>query len=378
VNLLHVVPHIDREASGPGYSVPLLCDALGRRGHEVVLATLARGAGGRSGAFEHRAFPPSFGQSRLGVSRAMRLGLARAARAADVVHSHGLWMMPNIYPAWAAAAAGRPLVVSPRGTLSAVARARSRGRKALVWRMGQRRAVLQAACLHATSEQEYADIRACGLSAPVAVIPNGVDLPAARQARAPSDHRRLLYLGRIHPIKGLPDLLRAWAPLSARHPDWELRLVGPDCDGHLAQLHRLAQELKLQRIAFAPAAYGEAKTAEYHAADAYVLPSHSENFAMSVAEALGHGLPVVATTGTPWAALAAKKAGWWTPATAAGLEHALGELMSLQAGALERMGERGRAWMANDFSWAQVGAQMEGAYRWLRDGGEAPPWMRTV
>ncbi len=378
MNLLHVVPHIDREASGPGYSVPMLCDALGQRGHKVVLATLARGAGGRSGAFEHRAFPPSLGPARLGASRAMRRGLAQAARRADIVHSHGLWMMPNIYPAWAAAAAGRPLVLSPRGTLSPVARARSRGRKALVWWMGQRRALLQAACLHATSEQEYADIRACGLAIPVAVIPNGVDLPPPRPPRAPSNSRRLLYLGRIHPIKGLPDLLRAWAPLSARHPDWELRLVGPDSDGHLADLRRLAQELALPRIVFAPAAYGEAKTAEYRAADAYVLPSHSENFAMSVAEALAHGLPVVATTGTPWAALAAKNAGRWTPATPAGLERALDELMSLQAGALSGMGERGRAWMGQDFSWGRVGAQMEAVYRWLRDGGDLPPCMRTA
>src|SRR5207302_10654584 len=108
-----------------------------------------------------------------GLSKA----LERAAPATDVIHNHGLWLMPNVAAGWAAARARRPLVVSPRGMLAPAALAFSALKKRAFWRLLQGPAVRQAACLHATSEQEYQEIRAFGLANPVAIIPNGIDLP---------------------------------------------------------------------------------------------------------------------------------------------------------------------------------------------------------
>lgn len=377
MRLIEVVSHIDREASGPGYSVPMLCRALAARGHEVALHTLARDQAPPQPGIRHLSHAPSAGPSRLGVSNAMRRGLVEAAGAADLVHNHGLWMAPNVYSAMAASAARKALVISPRGTFSPVALRRSAWLKRVFWTLAQGRAVRAAAALHATSEQEYRDIRARGLAQPVAVIPNGIDIPeAAATGAGPGALRRLLYLGRLHPIKGLEVLIQAWANTAQRFPDWELSLVGPGEAAYRGKLERLAADLGAPRVSFAGPAYGAAKGEAYCGADLYVLPSFSENFGMSVAEALAAGLPVIATTGTPWSALVAEGCGWQVEPKAEPLAAALAEAMARPPETLAAMGARGRTWMARNFSWARVAAEMEVFYLWVLQGGAPPPSVR--
>ena len=97
----------------------------------------------------------------------------------DLIHSHGIWRMPNIYAARAAKSRGVPHVVSPRGMLSRVALNFSKLSKQVFWRAVQGDAIASASCLHATSEAEYLEFREAGITHPVAVIPNGIDLPDA-------------------------------------------------------------------------------------------------------------------------------------------------------------------------------------------------------
>src|SRR5690606_28678667 len=131
-------------------------------------------------------------------------------------HNHGLWLMPNVAAARAAGAAGKPLVLSPRGMLAPEALAFSPLRKRLFWRLLQGPALEGLACIHATSEQEAEEVRAFGLTAPVAVIPNGVDLPApVPRAAVPGGRREVLYLGRLHRKKSPEALIAAWSRLPA-------------------------------------------------------------------------------------------------------------------------------------------------------------------
>jgi len=379
MKIAHVIAGVQNPAAGPSYSVLRLAAALGRDGVGVEVHTLQPAPPGFPAEVEIVGHPALPIVRRLGASAAMRRGLASVD--ADILHNHGVWMMPNVYAGTIARRRGIPLVFSPRGMFSAWALARSRARKRFVWwALGQRRAVTATTCFHATAEAEAQEIRALGFRQPIAVVPNGVDLPArpvnTLTARE-DDRRKVLFLGRLHPKKGIPILLRAWRTVEAGHPDWDLVVAGPDEGGHLAEVERLARDLGLERVSFPGPAYGETKDALYRRADLFVLPTHSENFGLVIGEALAHGLPVIITTGAPWPDLEPRGCGWWIELSEANLADALRTAMELSEEKRARMGARGRRWMEESFAWPRIAAEMKGVYEWVLGGGPPPSCVIT-
>lgn len=381
---VHVIAGLDPAHGGPSYTVPRLCQALAMAGAEARLFSVA-GADGCDIALDGdggRCFPQDW--ARVPVVRDLRCSssLARAlhelAPKADVIHDHGLWLMPNVDAGRAALLARKPFIVAPRGMLAPAALAFSRLKKRVVWALLQGEVVRRAACIHATSEQELDEIRGFGLNNPVAIVPNGIDLPepGARSISGTAAGRIVLSLGRIHPKKGLDRLVRAWAKVEAAHPDWRLRIVGPDELGHADELVALAAELKARHVSVEKPVAGDAKIAAYQQADLFVLPTLNENFAITVAEALAAGTPVIATKGAPWRALQSEGCGWWIDHGVEPLAAALANAVVMTREELQAMGAKGRAWMARDFSWDRVAYDMLNVYRWLSFGGEAPSTVR--
>lgn len=374
MKLVHVVPHIDKEAAGPSYSVPRLCQYLALLHHEVVLSCLAaRGPIPNVQLELHKQWKLL---SRFAISTQQYRALSKHSRMASVVHNHSLWSMPNVAAGWATAGKNVKLVTSPRGTLSSQALARSRWVKRAVWPL-QKRALFEAHLLHATSEEEYRDIRAMGLRTPVALIPNGIDLPDLPAHPLQSTGRTLLYMGRIHPIKGIDRLLRAWAQVQDVHTDWQLVIAGVGEDSYVNELQTLARELGLQRVTFPGPAYGSEKTQAYLNADATVLPTHSENFGMVVAEALALGRPALVAKGAPWQVLETERCGWWVDNDVDSLVKALSVTLSTSRNELLTMGQRGRQLMERDYSWPSVAERMDAAYHWIVHGGPVPACVRT-
>jgi glycosyltransferase involved in cell wall biosynthesis len=306
----------------------------------------------------------------------MRRALRREAEEANVIHNHGLWMMPNLYPAWAVRRKPCRLVTSPRGTLAAWSLRRNAWQKKVMWFLGQGRAVRDSHCFHATAESEYQDIRRAGLRGPVAVIPNGIEV-APEVARTDSGPRRLLFLSRIHPVKGIDVLLRAWSKVESRFPEWELRIVGKDEQGYQEKMQELSTTLGLKRVSFPGPAFGEQKGEEYKNAHLFILPTHTENFGVAVAEALAWGLPAIVTKGAPWSGLDDKGCGWWIEQGVESLADCLDSVLRLSPAELQKRGQRGRQWMEQEFSWEHVGKRMLEAYRWLIGGGTPPACVIT-
>jgi glycosyltransferase involved in cell wall biosynthesis len=311
----------------------------------------------------------------FGLSASMWRHLRAHASAGHIVHTHSLWSLPATAPVWAPRGAECRYVISPRGTLSACALRRSRWKKRIAWRLGQARALRAADCLHATADNEADDFRRLGLRAPIAIVPNGIDIPELQRSVASVRDRTVLYLGRLHPIKGIDLLLLAWARLEARHPLWRLVLAGDDATapGYRRTLERQAKDLGLSRAHFVGAVHGTAKRALLFGGDAFVLPSHSENFGNVVAEALAHGVPAVASTNTPWPGLRTERCGWWIDNNAETLSACLDAVMRSSPPELAAMGARGRAWMARDFGWPSVARRMEAVYLWLLGRQARPP-----
>ena len=373
IKSVHVVPHIDQEAAGPSYSVPRLCESLAARGHEVELSCLAaRGEIPRVALDLHAQWPIL---GRFAISPSLARALRDKAGRVDIVHNHSLWSMVNVAAGWVVPGKRAKLVTSPRGTLSPWALSRSKWVKRFLWPL-QRRALARADLLHATSEVEYGEIRAQGFTAPVAVVPNGIDLPILPEQVRTTDVRTLLFLGRLHPTKCVDRLLHAWQTLQHQHPEWRLVVAGRGEPAHVRDLKNLAATLNLHRVSFPGPLYGADKAEAYFDAELFVLPSHSENFGMVVAEALAHACPAVVSRGAPWSGLEIEGCGWWVEHDVAHLTQALAAAMSLPAEQLASMGGRGRAWVERDFGWDSVAQRMDAAYRWLVSDGELPAWVR--
>jgi len=304
------------------------------------------------------------------------LGQEAASGNADLIHNHSLWMAPNLYCGWVARKHRIPLISSPRGTLSEWAMASGSYAKRVYWPHLQRPALAVTTCFHATAESEYEDIRRMGFRQPVAIIPNGVDIPEQRPKRAhPS--RQLLFLGRVHPVKGLDMLLPAWAAVQDRFPEWNLKIVGPADGGYRRTIRQLAEKLGLKRVDFAGALVGEAKWQAYRDAEVFVLPTYSENFGLSVAEALVSGTPAIVTRGAPWRELEERRVGWWIDIGVDALVASFNDALNRPPSELEAMGVRGRERMEADFSWQRMGMMMRQTYSWVLQGGVAPSWLRS-
>jgi glycosyltransferase involved in cell wall biosynthesis len=163
--------------------------------------------------------------------------------------------------------------------------------------------------------------------------------------------------------------------VEAAHPNWRLRIVGPPEVDHDAELRALAATLKLSRVSIEPAIYGEEKYTAFRGADFFVLPTLNENFAMTVAESLAAGTPVISTKGAPWAGLEAERCGWWIDHGIEPLAAALSGAMAMPREELGALGRRGRAWVARDFGWDAIASKMTAVYAWLAGRAEPPEWV---
>ncbi|HHJ20510.1 MAG TPA: glycosyltransferase [Gammaproteobacteria bacterium] len=372
---IHIVPIPSNNLASSGLFsfVPRLCDELITMGVQVELAMLRQSVPAGMERDFIRSFPYGPGPMRLGNSPQMRTWLRDQAVSGkvQVMHNHSLWMLPNLYPALAARRTSCKLVVSPHGTMSARALRESRWLKKLVRPFLFDPVLRAATAFHATSEQEYKDIRRHGLHQPVAILPNGVEFPQLPSCMI-GHKKKLLFLGRIHPIKGVNTLLRAWHRLEERYLDWRLEIAGPDNRGYLREMKQLATELGLERCRFVGPLYSDDKLKAYQEAALYVLPTHSENFGMTVAEALAAGTPAIVTKGAPWQGLERENCGWWIDIGVEPLVTALDEALSLSPERLAQMGRNGREWMKRDFSWEKNARDMVVFYEWLIQGGDKP------
>lgn len=373
VRVIHTLPGVRTEASGPTYSVSRLAESLCARGTQSELAVLDYGRSATDFP-QLRAFPITTGPKRLGPSAPMRRWLAEEVRhgRVDAIHSHGLWMMPNVYPGWATRGSQVPLVVSPRGTLSEWAFGSGSPMKRAFWRLLQRPAIRHARLFHATSEQEADDVAGLGFDAPIAVIPNGVDIPSAAEIEPKRRPPYVAFLGRIHPNKGIDLLLRAWRSVEREVAPWTLEIAGPDSGAHAAEMRQLARELGTQRVSFRGAMWGRDKTRFLSSASVSVLPTHSENFGMAIAESLACGTPAIVTKGAPWSGLDSRGAGWWIDRTEQDLAATLHAASTSGEAVLAGMGLAGRSWMLEEHSWPRLADMFGQTYRWLLGSAAAP------
>lgn len=281
------------------------------------------------------------------------------------LHIHGIWTRWLHHACVRASRQSIPFAIAPRGMLEPWAMKQKRFKKQLAWWAYQRRDLQMAACIHVTSELEKQAIHALGIKSPCIVIPNGVEIPIEGTIQTSGNHtgkRRALFLSRLHPKKGADMLVEAWARV---HPvGWECVIAGPDDSGYANEIKRLIAKYRLEgSVTVSPEIEDQGKWKAYRESSLFVLPSHSENFGLVVAEAFGAGLPVITTTKTPWSRVIADKSGWCVDDTIEGIESALREATGVDHQVLSEMGARGRAVVEREYSWEATATKLKCMYQ---------------
>lgn len=372
LRVLHVVPSFYPAVryGGPIQTVLRMCQELLRLGVDLhVVTTDANGPEALDVPLDREVdvlgvpvrYFPRWRTNGFTASAPLAVHLRTVVRQFDLVHVTAAFSFPSTAACIAARQAGVPYVISPRGSCLPYARAQKRHKKLPYWWLFERENLRRASAIHVTSELERDELAKLLPSQELWLVPNGVDLPAQplEVERLP---KRVLFLGRLHPDKGLDRLLRAMSLVARKHPDAELVVAGPDDVGEWARLEGILRTLNPRpAVRYLGPVHGRAKDELLASAAMLVLPSFgSENFGQVVLEALAQGTPVIASRFTPWAILEERGAGRWVSNDPHELAGAITKLLGDDP-TRPRMSFAARA-VAEDFAWEGMASALRRRY----------------
>ncbi|MEY8687571.1 glycosyltransferase [Bacteroides sp. AN502(2024)] len=295
----------------------------------------------------------------------------------DVYHTNGMWMHCNHITCSIARRKDKPYIITLHGMLYPQALARSTWKKKLLLTAGGvAKDLKNAACIHVTCKEEMEHYRALGYKNPVAVIPNPVTIPDfISDITAPQEKKNIGYLGRLHPYKRPDALIKAWAQLAGGTEGCELVLMGKGTDDYEQYLHNLVAELQLTNVSFLGMVTGEEKYKKLASMRALCVPSKTENFGMTVAEALIARTPVICTNTAPWEELNKYHCGWWVDNDIETLARTIRIVLQMPQCEIEKMGGNGKLLVESKYKDTQVAAMMKRLYEWILTSGEKPEFV---
>lgn len=370
MKIAQIVPSLETRQGGTSVSVPKLCGALAGLGHEVqLLATDPTASTARiEGNLQVETFPRDWPQ-RICPSSGLRARLAQSD--AEIIHHHSIWLRTLHYAHRHARKSGTKLVLSPRGMMNLWAWRHRHWRKRLARAFIHPGALNAVDGWHATSEEEAADIQGLGFRQPICVAPNGVNAPEIPQKVRDAEHWLTvcptvgtrpvaLFYSRFHRKKRVLELIDLW--LERGPKDWLLLLVGIPQEYTPRMLEQYI--MRASGAGRVRVFSGEDRPAPYAIASLFLLPSHSENFGLVIAEALAHGVPSLVTDGTPWSGLNSEARGWCVPWADYG--NALQAATSETREQLRARGARARDWVLSEFSWEKSARDLAQFYEHLK------------
>lgn len=323
---------------------------------------------------------PAWGPKRFGY--APRLKSALGNFSPDVIHTHGLWAYPSLLSLQLHRKSGVPMVITPHGMLDPWALSLSSRQKRFAGLLFQNAQLKRAAVLHALTPVEARSFRAYGCRSPIAIIPNGVApaAPIASTAKFPAlPNERphvILFLGRLHPKKGLAPLIQAWTDFCRNSPasaSWRLQIAGWDEASMIQSLQKLGDTAPTGSLEFPGPLWGANKCAAYTQAEAVILPSLSEGLPIAVLEAWSYGKPVLMTPECNLPEGFSAGAALRIEPNAASITGALCQLAEMSPADRAKLGAAGKALVERDYSWQKIASDMVRLYTAVSEQAAIPP-----
>lgn len=299
----------------------------------------------------------------------------------DIFHMEALWRYPQLLMVTWKKHKKAPIVCTPHGMLDPYIIKNQGVVKRFVSNLFFQKSLEAVDCYHALCQKELEDIRAYGLKQPVAIIPNGINLPDPDLKFEKTDNKkRLLYLGRLHKKKGVDLLLKAIAAINREEngllDNWQIDLVGWNHEGCKAELEKIVSENRLEdKVVFHGGLFGKDKQSMYANADGYILPSHGEGLPMTVLEAWSWKLPVVMTPECHIPEGYDADAAIKINDNVESVEEGLKKFFGMSDEERQSMGMRGYDLVRENFTWDVSAKKMIEVYEWLLGNHEKPDFV---
>lgn len=378
------IPGLSAKSGGPSTCTRDIMEGLYDLGAEIDLLTVSSNDILGRGRPWLKEVPNDY-KSPFAMSRNIQLFIRKSDY--DLYHANALWMGSTHDTCRIARKKGKPYALSPHGMLYPTALAVSSWKKKILLSLGFKKDIMMATCLHTTCQQEAMYCRQFGYKGPIAVIPNAVVLPKGvelkdRIYRDEKGRRQIGFLGRLHPIKKVEQILYALDKLQDRglriNDILSLQVMGRYDEGYEKWLKDEVSRLKLQEcVEFVGPVEGRDKYERLSRLSALLVPSAQENFGMVVPEALICGTPVYASLGTPWRELNECDAGWWRSNDPETIASVINEILSLDDDSLLQKGRNGRELIELGYEQHRVAGMMLQLYEWCIFGGEKPEFVIT-
>jgi len=342
MKVIHIVGSLDISAGGPSRSVPQTCIELSKMGVQIDL--ICRPSEAPVNVPENENLKIHFKT----LKELYKFGKSLDPKDYDLIHLQHVWDPYIHLMAKASRKKGIPYIITPRGMLEPWIMARNPLKKRLAMSIYQKRDLDGAKIIHATSDLEAENVRKLGFLNPLTVIPNGIDLSKVPSPKIDFSKRKIVYLSRIHPKKGIELLLDAWKILGDEN--WILEIAGDGEEDYVKSLLSKIHKNKIRNVFLVGPKYGISKWDFLKSGDLFILPTYSENFGIVVAEALAVGVPVITTKGTPWHELETENCGWWIELSIENLVKSIKSAIYLKPDLLMNMGKNGVKLIHNQYS----------------------------
>lgn len=366
---------LDVKAGGPAMSTYLTLKGLRDSGVEAEIIQFPLQEGSRlRGEVVPVHYSPAPIVPKIGYAPRLRKDI-RALGEYDIYHAQGVWLYNTYAIVDEARRAGKPYLITPRGMLYPQDIAKSSTIfKKLSLRLRLLDDLNRAACVQVTCDDEMRHCRDLGVTSPIAIIPNPVEIKDYPYQKE-DDVFRLGYLGRLSPRKNVEALIRAFAALGDEAKDAELLIIGGGDDEYESRLKNEVTQLRLRNVRFAGFLSGEEKDRAIASCSMLAMPSEFENLGNVILEGLVRRIPCIATKGSPWRELETEHCGWWVDFSQDAITEAVRQALHTPHDELCRMGDNGRHLMEIRYSVEAVAADFVKLYSWILKQEDKPDFV---
>lgn len=392
MKILNVIENLDDRYGGPAKSVPYMCKYLREDNIDVDILSIKLHTNEENAIVKkfnlhwktfNYIFSKKFRYSfRL---KSYIINLVQNEKKL-IIHNHNLWNYISYISYKISKDHNIHLVTSIRGSLYRWSLNQSMYKKKIAWMLFQKKALQNASCIHVTEINELRAVRKLGIKTPIALIPNGINLSefsklkssknAKKSLNLESKKKYILFISRLHPKKGLDYLVDSWINHANDNKEWDLLIVGPEYDKEYVDNIKLKihQSGFQNRVKFTGMLEGQKRLNAFASSSLFVLPSHSENFGISIAEAMASKIPVITTHGTPWGEINDYKAGWWVKLTKKNIDQALSSALNADQKELDLKGLKGQR-LIQKYEWKYQANKMKDLYEYIINNGKKPHYV---